>query len=397
MPESGTADLPADSADLLSDLGELEDAAVRTWPTGTRAFIQEGAGGGRGIAANRAAHYNWALRSRVLVDVSSIDVTATVLGTPVRLPVLIAPSGLHTLVHPDGEVATAAGARDAGTIMILSSGTGRSLEDVGRAGGDRWFQLYWGTDRRQVRTLIGKAAAAGYSALCLTADMPVRPLVGASMRAGIASTATARPQYVMPRTAHLAAGAWDHDARLTWKDLDWLRSCTELPIVIKGIMSPEDAAAAARAGVDAVIVSNHGGRALDNPWGTLDALPEVVAAITAAGSDTEVYVDGGFRHGREVLVALALGARAVLIGRPVLWALTLFGAAGVTGVLNTLGSQLSATMAMVGAVSVGDLDSTRIRRIAAWPHGTAAPGSLFRPGAVRRHLNWQRPPARASR
>jgi 4-hydroxymandelate oxidase len=348
---------------LLGDLGELEAAAVRTWQAGTRAFIQEGAGTGRGIAANRAAHRNWALRSRVLVDVSSVDLTTTVLGTPIRLPVMVAPSGLHTLVHPDGEVATAVGAKKAGTVMILSSGTGCSLEDVAGVGGDRWFQLYWGADRDRVKTLVGKVAAAGYKALCLTADMPVRPLVGASMRAGIASTVGEQPYYVMPRSAHLTSGAWDHDARLTWKDLGWLRSITSLPIVIKGIMSPEDAVAAAQAGVDAIIVSNHGGRALDNPWGTLDALPEVIAALSDVDSTMEVYVDGGFRRGSEVLVAVALGARAVLIGRPVLWALTLFGAAGVTGVLEALGSQLAATMAMVGAVCVADLDSSRIRRI----------------------------------
>lgn len=366
MPESWptrVATRPADPAVLLGDLGELERAAVRSWQAGIRAFIQEGAGTGRAIAANRAAHRNWALRSRVLVDVSNVDVTTTVLGIPCRLPVMLAPSGLHTLVHPDGEVATAAGAKNAGTVMILSSGTGRSLEEVAEAGGDRWFQLYWGADRDRVRVLVGKVADAGYSALCLTADMPVRPLIGASMRAGIVSAADARPHYVMPRGTHLATGAWDHDARLTWKDLDWLRSITDLPIVIKGIMSPEDAVAAAQAGVDAIIVSNHGGRALDNPWGTMDALPEVVTAVSGTGTAMEIYVDGGFRHGSEVLVALALGARAVLIGRPVLWALTLFGAAGVTGVLETLGSQLAATMAMVGAVSVADLDSSRIRRL----------------------------------
>jgi 4-hydroxymandelate oxidase len=348
----------------VTDLDELEAAAVRRWDEGVRAFIQEGAGTGRGIAANLAAHRNWALRSRVLVDVSHLDLRTTVLGTPIALPVMVAPSGLHTLVHPDGEVATAAGAKAAGTVMILSSGTGRSLEEVAGAGGDLWFQLYWGTDRDRVRALVGQAADAGYAALCLTADMPVRPLVGATMRAGIASIADARPHYVMPRGAHLAAGAWDHDSRLTWKDLDWLRSVTDLPLVIKGIMSGEDAGAAAESGVDAIIVSNHGGRALDNAWGTMDALPEVVAA---AGGALEVYVDGGFRHGSEVLVALALGARAVLIGRPVLWALTLAGAPGVTAVLQTLARQLSATMAMTGATSIADLDRSRIRRLAVTP------------------------------
>lgn len=364
MPEARAGQtVAADPAAWLDDLGELEAAAVGRWDAGLRAFICEGAGTGRGIAANLAAHRKWALRSRVLADVSRVDIGTAVLGLPVALPVLVAPSGLHTLVHPDGEVATAAGAKTAGTVMILSSGTGRSLEEVAGAGGDLWFQLYWGSDRDRIRTIVGRAADAGYSALCLTADMPVRPLIGATMRAGIASIADARPHYVMPRGTHLATGAWDHDARLTWKDLDWLRSVTDLPIVIKGIMSGEDAVAAAESGVDAIIVSNHGGRALDNPWGTLDALPEVIAAVSGTGTAPEIYVDGGFRHGSEVLVALALGARAVLVGRPVLWGLNLLGAAGVTGVLDTLGRQLAATMAMVGAVSVAGLDRSRIRRL----------------------------------
>ena len=349
--------------DLLADLGALETAAEQRWDAGLRAFISEGAGTGRGIAANLAAHRKWALRSRVLVDVSEVDVATSILGWPVTMPIMVAPSGLHTLVHPDGEVATAAGAKEAGTIMVLSSGTGRSLEDVTSAGGDIWFQLYWGADRARVRSVVGQAADCGCSALCITADMPVRPLVGAGMRAGIASVADARPLYILPRGAHLSGGQWDHDASLTWADLDWMRSITDLPIVIKGVMSPEDAVRAAQAGVNGIIVSNHGGRALDTAWGTLDALPEVMAAAPGAGGGLEVYVDGGFRHGSEVLVALALGARAVLIGRPALWALTLHGAPGVTGVLATLRYQLAATMAMVGARSVAELDESRIRRL----------------------------------
>ena len=360
--------------DLLADLGALETAAEQRWDASVRAFISKGAGTGRGIAANLAAHWKWALRSRVLVDVSEVDVATSILGRPVTVPIMVAPSGLHTLVHPDGEVATAAGAKEAGTIMVLSSGTGRSLEDVTSAGGDIWFQLYWGADRARVRSVVGQAADCGCSALCITADMPVRPLVGASMRAGIASVADARPLYILPRGAHLSGGQWDHDASLTWADLDWMRSITDLPIVIKGVMSPEDAVRAAQAGVDGIIVSNHGGRSLDTAWGTLDALPEVIEAASGAGGGPgaggpgtggglEVYVDGGFRHGSEVLVALALGARAVLIGRPALWALTLHGAPGVTGVLATLRYQLAATMAMVGARSVAELDESRIRRL----------------------------------
>jgi len=354
------AALPAPS---ITDLMELEEEAVSRWEPGLAAFIQEGAGAGRAVAANRSAHGRWALKSRVLVDVSRIDTTTTVLGHALPAPIMVAPSGLHTLVHPAGELATAEGARDAGTIMILSSGTGTEVERVTEVGAETWFQLYWGADRDQVRSIVRRVAQAGCSALVLTADMSVRPLVGAKMRAGIASVGHAKPLYIMPRSAHLTPGRWDHDARLSWRDLDWLRSITSLPIVIKGVMCAEDALMAEQSGVNAVIVSNHGGRALDTPWGTLDALPEVVDALACRPGAPEVYVDGGFRHGAEVLVALAIGARAVLVGRPVFWGLAVAGPAGVLGVLQLLRYQLESTMAMVGTTRVTDLDRSTIRRL----------------------------------
>lgn len=346
----------------FSDLEELREAAVGRWPVGVRAFVEEGAGDGRAVAANRDAQRKWALRSRVLVDVSSIQTAVDVLGVRTPSPVLVAPSGLHTLVHPDGEVATAEGARDAEAIMILSSGTGRSLQDVRKVGGHTWFQLYFGADRDRVRHIVELASDAGCQAICLTADMPVRPLLGPRMRAGVASVADARPMYVMPRGAHLGTGAWDHDARLTWADLEWLRRISNLPLVVKGIMHPEDAIRAADCGVEAIVVSNHGGRALDTPLGTMDVLPEVLDAV--ADRQLEVYVDGGFRHGGEIAVALALGARAVLIGRPVLWALTIDGAHGVTSLLRILRGQLASTMGMLGATAVAELRPSQVRRIA---------------------------------
>jgi 4-hydroxymandelate oxidase len=361
----GVPSSPPDVA--FHDLSDLEDTAVRRWDDGLRAYIQDGAGSGRAIEANRAAHGRWALRSRVLVDVSRIDTATTVLGTPIAAPIMVAPSGLHTLVHAGGEVATAQGARDAQTIMILSSGTGRSIEDVASTGASWWFQLYWGPDRDRVRGVVELAERCGCAALCLTADMPVRPLLGPGMRAAVASVAHARPRYILPRDAHLSTGAWDHDPTLTWKDLDWLRSVTELPIVIKGIMTAEDALLAATAGAAGVVVSNHGGRALDTPVGTLDVLPDIARALQQAGTGTELYIDGGFRHGSEVLAALALGARAVLMGRPALWALALDGAAGVTSMFTLLRTQLEASMARVGTVTIAEIDASNIM-----PSGRAA-------------------------
>jgi 4-hydroxymandelate oxidase len=345
------------------DVAELERIATARWTSGLRSFIQGGAGNGDGVRANRLAQARWSLRSRVLVDVSSIDTGTTVLGIPVDLPVMIAPSGLHTLVLPDGEVATAQGARDANTVMVLSSGTGRSIEDVTAVGGNVWFQLYWGSDRTQARRLIDLAGEHGCRALCLTADMPVPPLLGPELRDGVASIAHAKPQYLPPRGEYALTGAWDHDQRLSWRDLAWLRGVTELPIVIKGIMTAEDAVIAADSGVDGIVVSNHGGRALDTPVGTMDVLPSIAAALGHVNADTEIYVDGGFRHGSEVLVALALGARAVLVGRPALWALAVGGAHGVTSLLTLIGQEFASVMARVGSPSIADIDATRVSAV----------------------------------
>jgi 4-hydroxymandelate oxidase len=342
------------------DVAELERIAVPRWTSGLRSFIQGGAGYGSGVRANRLAQAKWSLRARVLVDVSTVDTSTTVLGVPVDVPVMIAPSGLHTLVLPEGEVATARGARAANTVIVLSSGTGRSIEDVTGTGADVWFQLYWGSDRGQVRELVELAGESGCRALCLTADMPVPPLLGPEFRDGQAGVAHGRPLYLPPRGQYAVTGIWDHDHRLTWRDLAWLRGVTDLPIVIKGIMTVEDALIAADSGMDGIVVSNHGGRALDTPVGTMDVLASITAALDQAGAGIEVYVDGGFRHGGEVLVALAQGARAVLIGRPALWALAVGGAPAVASLITLMGSELKSTMARVGSIAIADIDASRI-------------------------------------
>jgi 4-hydroxymandelate oxidase len=342
------------------DVAELENMATPIWSSGLRAFIQGGAGYGKGVSANRSAHAKWSLRARVLVDVSSIDTSTTVLGVPVDLPIMIAPSGLHTLVLPEGEVATAQGARGANTVMVLSSGTGRTMQDVTAVGGKVWFQLYWGADRAHVRRLLDLAGECGCGAVCLTADMPVPPLLGPAFREGLAAVAHGKSQYLPARGEYASTGVWDHDQRLSWRDLEWLRAVTDLPLVIKGIMTVDDAEIAADSGVDGIIVSNHGGRALDTAIGTLDVLPSIAEAIGRTNSSTEIYVDGGFRHGGEVLVALALGARAVLVGRPALWALAVGGAPAVTRMLSLMGHELASTMARVGSISIADIDASRV-------------------------------------
>jgi 4-hydroxymandelate oxidase len=299
---------------------------------------------------------------RMLRGVGQRSLATTVLGTPVSFPVLVPPMGFHGLCHADAEVATASAAAAEGTIFVASTVSNRSLEDIAHAcDGPRWFQLYVYRDKAITRGLVDRAVAAGYSALCLTVDTP---LAGPRER-------DRRNSLRMP--AHLALGnfpashadqhhhgtghgsalaqyiAAQWDAGLTWADVAWLRSVSPLPVVVKGILAPEDAVLAAEHGASAVIVSNHGGRQLDSAPASITMLPRVVDAV---GGRVEVLIDGGVRRGTDVLKALALGARAVLVGRPVLWGLTLDGADGVRAVLQTLRAEVDLSLALAGCADV---------------------------------------------
>lgn len=340
-------------------LEDFEQVALDVWSSGARAMIQEGAGANRAVRANREAFERWALRPRILTDVSRIDTTTSVLGSEISLPILFAPSGMHSMSHPDAELVTAVAAAAEDTVMILSAATTKPMAEVRQAAGagTTWFQMYWGSDRGQTVELIRMAEAQGCTALVITVDLPVRPIMGAEMRAGVAAIGHLAPMYVAPRKQHLNDGAWDHDARLTWADIEWFRKQTTLPIVLKGIMTREDAALAVQHGVNAVIVSNHGGRAIDTSRGTLDALPEVVEAVDG---QIEVYVDGGIRRGHDVVVALALGARAVLIGRPVTWGIASGGSDGLRALVNVLRSELTSIMGLIGAPTVRSVTRDRV-------------------------------------
>jgi 4-hydroxymandelate oxidase len=354
-----TSHPPVDPQSLYS-LDEFEALAVERMAPPARAMVQQGAGDGLTIRANRDAWRRWLLRPRALVDVSHRDLSTTILGQKVSMPVLVAPSGLHGLVHPDAECATAAAARQAGTLMVLSMGASLTIEQVAAVGAPFWFQCYWGEDRERLRDLVQLAAAAGCRALCLTVDLPVRPWLSTAMRVAMAGLAEVKPAYMDRRTVHVDPHRkWEHDARLTWRDLEWLRAVSPLPLALKGIMTGEDAALAADHGVDAVIVSNHGGRTLDEVAATADALPEIV---TAAAGRLQVLVDGGIRQGADVAKALALGADAVLVGRPALWGLAVAGAAGTARVLDILRQQLDSAMGFVGARTLNEITPDRIGR-----------------------------------
>jgi 4-hydroxymandelate oxidase len=287
------------------------------------------------------------------------------------MPILVAPTAFHGLVHPDGETGTARGAAAAGTIMVVSAIATRTMEEIAAAvAAPRWFQLYVWKDREVTAELVKRAARAGYRAICLTVDTP---LLGRrekdernsfTLPPGI-GIANVRPAGLdgMPDSEHGSAFAKYVkemlDPAVTWRDLAWLRSLTSLPIVVKGIMTMEDAKIAVEHGVEGIVVSNHGGRQLDSTPATLDVLPEIVEAVRGRA---EVFMDGGIRRGTDVLKALALGARAVLVGRSPLWGLALGGAEGVHAVLEHLRKEFALAMALSGRSSLGQIDRSMVQR-----------------------------------
>ena len=322
------------------------------------------------LAANRDAFRHVFLRPRALVGVSRVDPSTSVLGAPVSMPILVAPTAYQRMAHPDGELATARAAGAAGTLMVASTIATSSLEEIaGAATGPLWFQLYVSPERDICRDLLHRAEAAGYRAICLTVDTPVlgrrerdvrnrfQLPQGLSLRNFDGDLA--RFPRVKTGSGFAAAASRLIDASITWDTIAWIRSETKLPVVVKGVIAAADVELAIRAGVSAIVVSNHGGRQLDGCEPTLRALPNVVEA--AAGR-VEVLMDGGIRRGTDVLKALGLGARAVLVGRPVLWGLAAGGEAGVRFALEMLRSELVMAMGLAGCRDVGAIGPELIAR-----------------------------------
>jgi 4-hydroxymandelate oxidase len=352
------------------DPDELEEAARARLEPMAYDYFAGGAESEASLRANLTSWSRWQLHPHVLRDVTRVGTATTVLGTSVASPVLIAPTAYHALAHAQGEAATARAAAGHGTVMIVSTLATTSLEDVAAAapGAPRWFQLYVFADRGYAGELVDRAVAAGYRALVLTVDAPVlghRPrdarnafrlpdhLAMANLPADLPD------QYADAEGSGLAAMFTDHDRSLTVDDLAWLKDRSGLPLVVKGIHRADDAAACVEAGADAVVVSNHGGRQLDRAVPPAEVLPEVVAAVDGRA---EVYVDGGVRRGVDVLTALALGARAVLLGRPVLWGLAVDGEAGVRTVLDGLREELERAMTLSGITDATDVPRDLVRR-----------------------------------
>jgi 4-hydroxymandelate oxidase len=344
------------------DLAALEAVARARLEPEVYDYIAGGADGELSLADSLVAWSRLRLRPRVLRDVTEVSTATTLLGSPVPAPLLVAPMAYHRMAHPDGEAASAAGASAAGVPYVCSTQATMSVEEVAAAAPDavRWFQVYVVRDRGWTAELVARAAAAGYRALVLTVDVPLLGNRLRDLRNDFRLPTGLRPANAPPAgaarqrelAADVLAQAGQFDPGLTPETIGWLAERSGLPVVVKGVLRGDDAAACLDAGAVGMVVSNHGGRQLDGVVATADALAEVAAAV---GDRAEVYVDGGIRRGTDVVKALALGARAVLVGRPVLWALAADGAAGVDRLLSGLAAELRLAMALCGAVTVGEL------------------------------------------
>ncbi|MBA3300309.1 MAG: alpha-hydroxy-acid oxidizing protein [Thermoleophilaceae bacterium] len=347
----------------VADYERLAEQALEPGPYG---YFAGGAGDERTLRDNVDAYGRWQLRPRMLVDVSGVSTATTVLGTPVSMPLLVAPTAFHKLCASEGEGATARAAAAAGTVMCLSTLATMAPAEVAAAApeGRRWFQVYVFGDEGITRALVDQAIDCGFEALVLTVDAP-----GAAGR----RERDLRRRFEIPagtgvpsldaafggRAVTVAEAFAAMDASLTWRDLERIAGMSELPLLVKGVLTAEDAALACEHGADGVIVSNHGGRQLDGVPATLDALPEVVEAVD---DRFEVLVDGGIRRGTDVVKALALGARAAFIGRPVLWGLAAGGEEGVAGVLELFREELMLALRLLGAPTPQDVVRTHVQR-----------------------------------
>ena len=344
------------------DYERLAEGKVEAGPWG---YFAGGAGDERTLADNVEAFARWRLRPRMLVDVGKVSTRTTILGDEVSMPVLVAPTAFQRLAHPDGDLAVARGTAAAGTVMCLSTLGGASPADVKEAApqGRNWFQLYWSRDRGFTQALVESAAQADFEAIVLTVDLPAAGRRERDLRAAFEIPA----DLPLPNLArHLGGGDFHAtlgevvDPTVTWRDLEWLRSVSSLPLIVKGILTSEDARLACEHDVDGVVVSNHGGRQLDGAPASLDALPEVADAVSGR---CLVLMDGGVRRGTDVATALALGAQAVLVGRPVLWGLAVDGENGVQRILELLRTEVELALRLLGCPTPDTVTPAHVRRV----------------------------------
>ncbi len=342
------------------NLFDFEAIAKERLPKEEYDYIAGGATDEISVERNRRAYASWALRPRVLRNVSALDLSTTVLGTKVNLPVLIAPCGGHKKAHPEGEFATFRASAACGTVFAVSANASADFAELTKAAiGRLWLQLYPFRDREMTKDWLKRAKDAGYEAVCVTLDSQWPPKRERNIRndygnrRGVNFPSAGADNLRVRRGAHPGGG----DPAATWKDLEWIKSIAGLPVVAKGIMTGEDVELCADVGADGVIVSNHGGRHLDNTLATVEVLSEAAAA---AKGKIEIYLDGGIRRGADVVKAIALGAKAVFIGRPLFWGLAVDGEKGVIRVINILREEIEITMAKCGRPTIASIDATTI-------------------------------------
>jgi len=341
---------------------EYERLAEEKLDPGAFGYFAGGAGDEITLRANVEAFQRLGLRPRVLADVSGVTTSTTVLGTEVSMPLLVAPVAFQRLAHPDGELATARAAAGAGTIFCLSTVASASPAEIAEAAPDgvRWFQLYVFKDRGFTRELLARAAAAGFSAVLLTADTP-----HLGRRERDHRTEFRIPSELVPSlgghnllTPEETFASMADD--LSWRDVERFASISGLPVLVKGVLTAEDARLACESGAAGVVVSNHGGRQLDGVPATIDVLPEVVETVAAR---VPVLIDGGIRRGTDIVKALALGAQAVLAGRPFIWGLAVGGEDGVSGVFELLRAELELALGLLGCRSPAKITPAHVSRL----------------------------------
>ena len=345
------------------NLFEFESIAKERLPKEEYDYIAGGATDEISVDRNRRAYASWALRPRVLRDVSVLDLSTTVLGTKINLPVLIAPCGGHKRAHPDGELATYRAAAACGTVLAVSANSTTSFEDLAKAAnGNLWVQMYPFRDKAMTREWLERAKDSGYKAVVVTLDSQWPPKRERNIRNNYRRTRGVNYPATSGETPRPAGRAGEgSDPAATWRDLEWIQKTAGLPVVAKGVMTGEDVELCVEVGAAGVIVSNHGGRHLDNTLATVEVLSEAVAA---AKGKLEIYLDGGIRRGADVVKAIALGARAVFIGRPLFWGLAVDGEKGVIRVLDILREEIEITMAKCGRPTIASIDASVIVKAA---------------------------------
>lgn len=365
-----------DTQSLPVSIEDWEQKAREILPDGPFDYIAGGSGAEETLASNRTAFSKWAIVPRMMRDVTNRTMGISLYNQALRTPIMLAPVGMQAIAHPEGELATARAAKEAGVPLVVSTVSAHSMEQIAEVMGDapRWFQLYWSNDREVSASMVKRAEAAGYSAIVLTVDTIMLGWKRRDFRngysplregKGVANYITdpvlcSRLTEVTPENVVEEILKNIYHPALNWNDIAFLREQTSLPILVKGILHPDDARLAVEHGVDGIIVSNHGGRQMDGAISTLEALPAIAKVV--AGK-IPVLLDSGVRTGADVVKAIALGANAVLIGRPFLFGLAVAGEKGVASVLDTLINELDVAMALSGSNSVADLNESILARM----------------------------------